>query len=201
MDALEFVVRFARRVDGVRTFRFVAYPVAESLEKRSALPAAGWVHFTERALHHDNTGAHVWELAPQDVSVAALRGLIEGLEKRYALAMSSRVTLLDGSDAHIPMMDFRCPPSSDNLKAVEHMATSVGQPDGAFLNSTNSYHFYGFTLMSEREWVVFLGKCLLFGTLVDARYIGHRLIDGECRLRLSAFAEKHAPIVVGVCSP
>jgi hypothetical protein len=39
--------------------------------------------------------------------------------------------------------------------------------------------------MNETEWVDFLGHCLLLSDFIDTRYVGHALINNECRLRLS----------------
>jgi len=46
--------------------------------------------------------------------------------------------------------------------------------------------YYGFQLLPESEWPIFLGKCLLMSGYADDRYIGHQLVDGYCVLRLSS---------------
>ena len=65
------------------------------------------------------------------------------------------------------------------------MASEIGQTHGVLLNSGKSFHYYGHTLLGQRQWREFLGRSLLLSELVDTRYIGHALINDECRLRLS----------------
>ncbi len=87
---------------------------------------------------------------------------------------------------HIPMMDFRCEPSSRNLKLVVEAMRRVGQQDGVVLESGRSYHYYGFNLLDEAGWLDFMYRNLLLTPFVDARYIGHRLLAGIARLRITA---------------
>jgi len=49
----------------------------------------------------------------------------------------------------------------------------------------------GATLLSNDEWVRFMGRALLLAPFVDARFIAHRLLDGECCLRV--FAKSKTP--------
>lgn len=65
------------------------------------------------------------------------------------------------------------------------------------MESGRSYHYYGCELLSEEEWIVFLGKSLLMSGYTDDRYIGHQLVDGHCVLRLSSRKSKaNVPMVV-----
>jgi hypothetical protein len=162
------------------------------------LQTRGVEGLAREALLHDNTGATTWTIPRRELSVEGLEEIVDDLGSAYALSASSKVTLSDGSIGHLPMIDFRCEPSDDNLRAVTDVARAIGERSGAFLNSGNSYHYYGLNVLGERDWVAFLGKCLLFAPLVDVRYIGHRLIDGHCRLRLSRIGAKPVPTVVEV---
>ena len=86
---------------------------------------------------------------------------------------------------HIPMMDFRCPKSPKNLARIKGLLRTIGEKEGVILDSGRSYHYFGINPLSEKGWLMFLGKCLL-SELVDSRYIGHRLIDHCGILRISA---------------
>jgi len=87
---------------------------------------------------------------------------------------------------HIPMMDFMCPPSYENQQALSGLLRELNHGRGFLLESGRSYHYYGLQILDERQWHVFLGKCLLMSGFVDDRYVGHQLVDGHCVLRLSA---------------
>lgn len=82
------------------------------------------------------------------------------------------------------MMDFNCKISSDNLKKIKKFLKRIGQK-GIVLISGKSYHYYGIKLLSEKDYFIFLGKCLLFSGYADSRFIGHRLIDSYTSLRIS----------------
>ena len=84
------------------------------------------------------------------------------------------------------MVDLICAPSAMNLDVVARLLREIRQGQGFLLESGRSYHYYGIDLLSDEEWRVFLGKCLLMFGYVDDRYIGHQLVDGHCVLRLSA---------------
>lgn len=100
---------------------------------------------------------------------------------------------------HIPMMDFRCEPSDRNLELVITAMRQVDQEHGVIMASGRSYHYYGFELLTETQWYYFMYKSLLLSPFTDSRYIGHRLIAGTARLRISASkTKKQVPKVVAV---
>jgi len=100
---------------------------------------------------------------------------------------------------HLPMMDFDCSPSQENLDKVTAFLRQVGQTKGVILSSGRSFHFYGTALSSNEDYLKFLGECLLFSGFTDERYIGHRLIDGCGILRISAGGiRQKTPTVVAI---
>jgi hypothetical protein len=113
------------------------------------------------------------------------------------LALCSKVVLYNGDTRHIPMMDFRCPPSRANADAIKQLLAKTGQPEGILVESGHSYHLYGTGLLSIEEWTRFMAICLLLSPVTDSRYIAHRLTDGECRLKISA-ADRLRPTIVDV---
>lgn len=92
---------------------------------------------------------------------------------------------------HIPLVDFKPPPSDKNLKAIREAMKAVGEKSGVILISGESYHYYGFELMEPHNWLKFMSRLLLLNdpitkeTLVDSRWVAHRLIDGFGALRIS----------------
>jgi hypothetical protein len=115
------------------------------------------------------------------------------------LAISSRVWLQSGDPGHLPLMDFQCPAGDPAyLSVVVRALRAIEETDGVVVNSGNSYHYYGFRVLRPDRWYRFLGKCLLLTSLTDTRYIGHRLIDRECVLRVSSDLTRPDPKVVAV---
>lgn len=109
--------------------------------------------------------------------------IISGLSRTQALGINSKCWLKDGSDRQIPMMDFKPKPGDANLEQIKQSLVKMGQR-GALLESGASYHFYGFNVLDQKDWVDFLGQSLL-DEFSDSRWIGHSLIQGSCILRVT----------------
>lgn len=136
---------------------------------------------------------------------------IRSINPDQNLAIFSRVTLVDGSFAHIPMMDFRLSRSPQNVSLLrERLNKITNEKEGYILESDKSYHYYGMRLIrTQNEWLEFMANCLLtsvfqgegkpFLEIADSRYIGHRLLEGGCALRISAKGGKAiVPTVVAL---
>jgi len=159
-----------------------------------------------RMIHHGNPDLEERiilnreEITPKNLNIIA-----DALSERRALSVCSIVKCSDRAEIfHIPMMDFRCEASPENLEKIKEFLTIIGQR-GIILASGRSYHFYGVELLSEKNWLNFLGKCLLFidpkdpnYIYTDPRYIGHRLMDGYAMLRISK--EPKRPFLPSVVS-
>lgn len=112
-------------------------------------------------------------------------------ESHSSLLVSSRVVRTqDGLVRHLPMMDFRCEPSPNGQKLVGSSMRRLGQAKGVILESGRSYHFYGFDLLTEECWLEFMYRSLLLTPFTDPRYIGHRLLGGAARLRVTSSSGK-----------
>jgi hypothetical protein len=111
-------------------------------------------------------------------------------------AVASKCTLRNGKEVHIPMMDFALRPP-EGREAVVATMKGMSPGGGIVLETENSYHFYGTKLLDLEQWLEFLGKSLLFQGVIDDRYIGHRLREGFCVLRLTRGPfHAHLPHVV-----
>lgn len=125
--------------------------------------------------------------------------LIENLSPGEELAIHSTV-ITDGQLKHIPMIDFQHP----NLSiCLQRSAEILGQEEiesYAFYNSGRSYHAYKANLISCIQWRALMGKLLLVNPkdsnhpIVDARWIGHRLIAGYSALRWSCNSGRYEAI-------
>ena len=67
-----------------------------------------------------------------------------------------------------------------------------GNNNGVLLESGRFYHYYGNYLLNQNEWTKFLANFLMPCIFVSPRYIGNRLYDGYCTLRLTA-EQKYKP--------
>lgn len=155
----------------------------------------------EQMLKHQENfdDQNVFYISTRASIIDSINSIIYRLGSNNVLGVCSKVKLINGSIFHIPMIDFNIEPSKENLKTVKNALRRIGQEQGVILNSGRSYHFYGLAPINENDWRSFLGQCLLFSPIVDARYIAHRLIDGECVLRLSPSIKKpKGPEVIDV---
>lgn len=125
-----------------------------------------------------------------DITAQWLEEQFGALKRHQELAIHSKV-LLDGRTAHIPMLDF----ATDHMGSEELDRVRAFLPDrvfstSAFYSTGRSYHAYSTHLLGPKEWYALLGRALLInprddGQIVDARWVGHRLIAGYGSLRIS----------------
>ncbi len=181
-EALEAVIRKHPEID---KFTIVRYKDKLRLPERTTVQVVDDPSkFLAQAAVHDNEADQEEDISPTALGPEFWKHLFE-LPEDFVLAASSKLRLKDGSLAHLPMIDFKCPPTDQNIELAKDAFAKIGQTDGMLLNSGNSFHYYGQTLMNETEWRAFLGHCLLLADFIDTRYVGHALINNECRLRLS----------------
>lgn len=137
-----------------------------------------------------------FQLERSDVSSQSISALVQRIPKGLGLVVSSRILEKNARNRwHIPMLDLRCPTTEGNSRAVLKILEILGHKRGILAESGRSYHFYGTKLLSNSEWRSFMGKALLFSPVTDPRYIAHRLIDGECRLKIIDSANGVTPRV------
>jgi hypothetical protein len=106
-------------------------------------------------------------------------------EGHQVWSFTSRVQLVDGTYRHIPMMNFH-PLEQVSLDSItEFVQLSEPAQKGVLLESGRYFHYYGYSLLDQDEWLQFNARFLMPMILVRSRYIGHRLRDGYSTLRLS----------------
>ncbi|HJP90748.1 MAG TPA: SIR2 family protein [Pyrinomonadaceae bacterium] len=182
-QALEALIRKHPEID---TFTVIKYRDKLRLpERTTARPSQDPATFIDQAAVHNNVADQEEHVSSSALGIKLWERLFQ-LPPNFVLAASSRVQLKNGKVAHLPMIDFKCDPTDENMELAKEAFVKIGQTDGVLLNSGNSFHYYGERLMTETEWVDFLGHCLLLSDFIDTRYVGHALINKECRLRLSA---------------
>lgn len=144
------------------------------------------VKILQEALHHQSLAQHCRAVKRENLTAQYLRDLATAVPSTRMLAMSSSLKLTDGSIRHLPMLDFHCPATPENLSLVGEVIKRLAIGDGFILESNKSYHFYGWKLLSANELERFLGRALLFAPVVDRAWIAHQLIESACALRISA---------------
>jgi len=144
------------------------------------------VKLLQEVLHHQPLTQHCRVVKRKDLTAHYLRDLATAVPPTRMLAMSSSLKLADGSIRHLPMLDFHCPASSENLSLVGEVVRKLAVGNGFVLKSNKSYHFYGRELLTANELKRFLGRALLFAPVVDRAWIAHQLIESACALRISA---------------
>lgn len=185
MSATEVVAEIAKLyLDYTFTFKFYR-PYFNKSEM-------GEANFSIQDLLDHKPAEKSVELLGSEINMKVLTSLEGKCEKREVLGFSSMLlsrgtvpSLISPNFDQLPLMDFNCPKSRENLEKIEFFLIGVNQDEGVILASERSYHFYGTKLLHWWDFEEFQGKCLLSG-IADARYIGHRLIDHEGFLRLSA---------------
>ncbi|MBG3014551.1 hypothetical protein [Proteus faecis] len=115
--------------------------------------------------------------------------ILISMDKGMELAMHSKI-ILDGNVYHFPMIDFgtKCtnPVASETIKELcryWNMAFNI-------YASGRSFHAYGNRLLTQDEWLQFMGSLLLLNKpsgykLIDERWVGHRIMGGYSALRWS----------------
>ena len=199
-SAPEFVMALARTNSRLKLLSFAIYaPMPGANERVGDLENKAVKEIAGDFLHHDYASNQQWQVDAHDLTVEMITQKIASLRPSLALALESKCTLRDDSIRYIPMMDFKANQSLDKLAILKgflgHLACR-----GIIVDSGRSYHFYGFDLLDQTEWIRFMGACLLV-PWSDSRWIGHSLIAGGGDLRISATDQKpKLPSVVEVLS-
>lgn len=198
VEALAYIVDMHPEITEIRCVEY-----GRSRRDGKSLPASQ--QMTARRLRHDVQGRKWHKLPGGDAFLDRLLECIESLPADRALAVTSRVALHGHGSRHIPMVDFRCKSTETPSQKITEWMKEIDSAGGIVLRTTNSFHYYGISLLTDRQWVKFVGRCLLLVPDVDVRYLGHRLWEGWGSLRLSQDPDParsgHEPEVVQIIEP
>jgi hypothetical protein len=139
----------------------------------------------EIVYHFHDEQERTYCLTRQEFLGKGIDAICDELPRKHGLSVCSKMTVAEGYTVQLPMLDFACTPTETNRHTISKMLEIIGQK-GVILNSGASFHFVGVTPLTNDEWVRFMGRSLLLAPFVDSRYVGHRLLDGHCNLRLFA---------------
>lgn len=131
------------------------------------------------------------EIAAKDFTETRINQEISSLRIDQELALHSKLKV-NGKTFHIPMIDFSIE-DTVGIDVFDRMSRYL--PKSLMLNmavyaSGRSFHAYSNTLLGPKDWLDFMGRLLLVNPrgerdIIDARWIGHRLIGGYGSLRWS----------------
>lgn len=135
-----------------------------------------WEEIVSNADHHNKITTDFW------VSADTIQSWIG--EKGRNIGVNSLIQTTHRRLLHLPMLDFHIAVSNRNTQIVKQICSQLGFKVGFILNSGNSYHYIGKQLIAEGELLHILSRALLYGPIVDIRWIAHQLIERSCTLRI-----------------
>jgi hypothetical protein len=169
----------------ISSIRLIQYPPIPTFHQVApTLPI--FEEALERRLRHGGKPVTFHDVSRDEVGFNKIDHLLNFLPNNTALAVCSVVILKNKHSAHIPMLDFQCQKSEENLKYISAAMLRV-ESEGIIVASPHSYHFYGKSLLTNEKWTAFIGRSLLLEPLIDVRYLGHCLLDGFAALRVSEY--------------
>jgi hypothetical protein len=128
-------------------------------------------------------------LSAAEVAGGSLRSTVSRLGPNKALDLTSTVRTRQGELAQLPLLDFRLKASPNHESVAAAISRRIVGDIGYLLESGESYHFIGLRPQSADSWIKMMGRSLLFGPHIDARWVAHQLIDGSGALRVSPSAK------------
>lgn len=129
-----------------------------------------------------------------------VEAIVASLRYDQELAFHSTVRMR-GRNWHIPMIDFSLergmsPELFDRMSCYLPKSVMLNM---ALYSSGRSYHAYSTTLLGLKDWHDFMGRLLLINprnsdSIIDSRWIGHRLVGGFGSLRWSKNSEQYLTV-------
>ncbi|MFE7067177.1 hypothetical protein [Microbacterium sp. ER1] len=167
-------------------------------------PAGVPTDILRSAMYHQDPSQHeTVEIATSDETPAQLAELASRTPAhgRDSIALQSRVTLADGEDRFLPMLDFTSKAVRPGSASTVRAAVEVLDTAGILCSSARSFHFYGHRLVSRDEQLDFWARALLLTPIVDERWIAHQIRGQVGALRFSANERGIVPKVIAEITP
>lgn len=131
-----------------------------------------------------------------------ISSLIDNLNSNQELAFHSNIKTKYGKNYHIPMIDFTIK-NQITREAYYRLNNFIDKKifqNMIFFSSGHSFHAYSTKLLTHKEWLSFMGSLLLVNSvdaqnsIIDTRWIGHRIMSGYGSLRWSNNSGKYLQI-------
>jgi hypothetical protein len=142
------------------------------------------------AMFHQPHANSLLRISRDEVLVDRLPELMDMQPTGHHLSFISKIELEGGITKQLPLLDFHCPESVENDRLVSEVCKRLFQNTTLVFSSGKSYHALGLEPLDELGFRKFLARSLFFAPIVDARYVAHQLLEGECALRLSNSVDK-----------
>jgi len=125
--------------------------------------------------------------------------LINNLNYNQELAFHSNIKTKYGKTYHLPMIDFTIKDeiNRDAFYRLNNFIDKKIFQDMTFFSSGHSFHAYSRKLLTHKEWLSFMGSLLLVNpvkaenSIIDTRWVGHRIMSGYGSLRWSNNSGKY----------
>lgn len=127
---------------------------------------------------------------------------LENTPPGHEMAIHSDLRLSTGGRAHLVMIDMSTSARAHLGKLRAFLGNHFFQ-EVSWYASGRSFHGYGESLLTEGDWVKFMGLLLLANQprlepTVDPRWIGHRLMAGYSALRWTRNTEHYLGLPKGI---
>ncbi|MFX2255667.1 MULTISPECIES: hypothetical protein [Acinetobacter] len=128
-----------------------------------------------------------------------ISNLINSLNSNQELAFHSNIKTKYGKTYHVPMIDFTIK-NEITREAFYRLNNFIDKKifqEMTFFSSGHSFHAYSRKLLTHKEWLSFMGSLLLVNpvnaenSIIDTRWIGHRIMSGYGSLRWSNNSGKY----------
>ncbi len=137
-----------------------------------------------------------------DFNSTYVSGLIESLNLNQELAFHSNLKTKYGKTYHFPMIDFtiKYEITREAFYLLNNFINKKIFKDMVFFTSGHSFHAYSTKLITHKEWLSFMGSLLLVNpvnsenSIIDTRWIGHRMMSGYGSLRWSNNSGKYLQV-------
>jgi len=174
--------------------------LSEILYLNQNIEQVNFWHYTYVPLKFDEAGKNdYWLNRDAILKGGKIDEIISSLSETEQLALGSQVILNNGEHGHIPQMDFNLSKNPENTLKIKERLKYMKSSGGWILETGSSYHFWGNKVLSNTEWIDFMGRCLLTSIVhtrqdieqvADTRFIGHALRRGCTTLRLTTRSDK-----------
>ena len=153
--------------------------------------------------HQDAAQQETLEIVTSDDTPVKLAELARRspAQGRDSIALQSRVTLANGEDRYVPMLDFTSKAIRPGSASTVRAAVEVLDTAGILCSSARSFHFYGRPLVTREEQLDFWARALLLTPIVDERWIAHQIRGQVGALRFSANERGVVPMVIAEIEP
>lgn len=137
----------------------------------------------------------VIEIRKEDLTIEAIKTNINELKDDEELSVLSLIKV-GNFNYHIPMIDFLAKKRTESTVLAINETSKRWNITFNIYNSGRSIHAYGTKLLTQNQWVNFMGYLILLNNksgekVTDVRWIGHRLMSGYSSLRITNNTNKY----------